>query len=54
MTDDEKLAELAMMEAFAWERFDMSWGDKVENLEVIERCQRIRVNLLTEESDAKS
>ena len=47
MTDDEKLAILHRLEVEGWTILDVITADTpiIANLDIIERCQRIRANL---------
>lgn len=51
MTDDQKLAKLEALEDQAWSQGWTIWSSQGwqpivnQNLEIIERCQRIRANL---------
>ena len=57
MTDDEKLAKIGQLENKAWtdgwtKWESTGWQSVVnENLETIERCQRIRANIGYEQQD---
>ena len=55
MTDDEKLKRLDELELSVWDSLDVGWsGDDLKahdqelttDLEIIERCQRIRANIV--------